>query len=97
MPIATLKFNLPEEREEWETTQKAGAMSSTLWDIDNELLRGNSKHGPTEDLLRRVLDNVSDEVKSTSPELRREIVEATVYAIREMFWEIMNTHEVSLG
>lgn len=35
MPIATLKFKLPDEREEFEMTQKAGSYYSALWDICN--------------------------------------------------------------
>lgn len=33
MPKLILEFNLPEEREEAEITQKAGAYHSIIWDV----------------------------------------------------------------
>jgi hypothetical protein len=40
---ATLKFNLPEEREDFEIAVKAGAMYAVLWDI-KQLFRDELKY-----------------------------------------------------
>ena len=45
---ATLEFNLPEEREEFNTCNKAQAMRSVLWNYD-QWLRGILKH-PAENM-----------------------------------------------
>lgn len=39
-----LKFNLPEEREDFDLACKASKYSITLWEID-QWLRGELKHG----------------------------------------------------
>ena len=44
---ATLEFSLPEEREEFEMTNKAGDYYSQLFEIDN-YLRSLLKHGDPE-------------------------------------------------
>jgi hypothetical protein len=44
MPVHTIKFNLPEEQEELDTTLKASSYSIALSDIDN-LLRSKIKYG----------------------------------------------------
>jgi hypothetical protein len=40
---ATLKFNLPDEREDFEIAVKAGAMYAVLWDI-KQLFRDELKY-----------------------------------------------------
>ena len=40
----TLRFNLPEEREEFQTAQNGQAYRNVLHDLDNEL-RSKIKHG----------------------------------------------------
>ena len=44
MPIATLRFTLPEEEVEFRTATQGRAAKSTLWDIDQRL-RSLLKHG----------------------------------------------------
>lgn len=44
MPKHIIEFNLPDETEELETTMKAGAYRSALWDFDQHL-RSKAKHG----------------------------------------------------
>lgn len=48
MPIATLRFSLPDDEHEFRTAQQGQAAKSALWDIDQRL-RSLLKHGePTE-------------------------------------------------
>ena len=51
---ATLEFSLPEEREEFEMTNKAGDYYSQLHEIDN-YLRSLLKHGDPEAQSPRTL------------------------------------------
>lgn len=43
MPIATLKFKLPEEQHEFDLAIRSGSAKSMLWDFSNQL-RGWYKH-----------------------------------------------------
>lgn len=52
---ATFSFNLPEEREEYETYRKAPAVASFLWEFE-QLLRDNRKYGITEDISAHLPD-----------------------------------------
>lgn len=36
---ATLEFNLPEDKHEWENAIRADAMFASLWDVQQELRR----------------------------------------------------------
>ena len=44
MPIATLRFTLPDEESEFRTAQQGREAKSALWEIDQRL-RGLLKHG----------------------------------------------------
>lgn len=49
MPKVILKFNLPEEKPEFEVVNNAGEYYSNLWDIDN-YLRSVLKYDQDKDL-----------------------------------------------
>lgn len=55
-----LYFKLPEEQEEYETTMKAGAMSSVLFKVRNELFRPARKHGYTDPKLQELLESFEE-------------------------------------
>ena len=62
MPIATLRFALPEEEVEFRTATQGRAAKSTLWDIDQKL-RSLLKHGePTEEEQR-----LAEEIRGMIP------------------------------
>jgi hypothetical protein len=44
MPIATLRFNLPEEQNEFNTAVNAGKTKSMLWDFSNQLRSWRKYH-----------------------------------------------------
>lgn len=44
MPIATLSFNLPEEKTDYDMANSAGKMYSILWEIDQDI-RAVLKYG----------------------------------------------------
>lgn len=62
MPIATLRFTLPEEESEFKTSQQGREAKSALWDIDQRL-RSLVKHGePTEEEQR-----LAEEIRAMIP------------------------------
>ena len=62
MPIATLRFSLPDEESEFRTANQGRAAKSTLWDIDQKL-RSLLKHGePTEEEAR-----LAEEIRAMIP------------------------------
>ena len=62
MPIATLRFSLPDEESEFRTATQGRAAKSTLWDIDQRL-RSLLKHGePTEEEAR-----LAEEIRGMIP------------------------------
>jgi hypothetical protein len=54
---AILKFNLPEDREDFDLAITAHRYSSTLWEID-QWLRGELKHGDLPEETYTALDRV---------------------------------------
>lgn len=71
MPTVTLKFNLPEEREEYETTMKASDYASVLWDLDQTHLRGATKYDtiPTTVLQEIISDFSAGDYSVADPEM----------------------------
>lgn len=62
MPIATLKFILPDEEHEFRTAQQGQAAKSALWEIDQHC-RSLLKHGePTDEEAR-----LAEEIRSMIP------------------------------
>ena len=62
MPIAILRFTLPEEEVEFRTATQGRAAKSTIWDIDQKL-RSLLKHGePTEEEAR-----LAEEIRGMIP------------------------------
>lgn len=57
MPIATLKFRLPEEEPEFAACQHGQRAKCVLWDIDQRL-RGLLKHGEPTDAEARLAEEV---------------------------------------
>ena len=48
MPKVTIKFDLPEENEEYKITSQAQSMHSVLWKVQMDLLRPMRKYGVPE-------------------------------------------------
>ena len=54
MPVATLTFQLPDERHEHEDAVRGGEFRSALWDVEQRL-RATLKHDDTLDIPTRKL------------------------------------------
>lgn len=68
MPIVTLKFNLPEEREECDNAMQAGKYSGFLWDVENEVFRPARKHGYPDTAINNLINILDDLVEKHAAE-----------------------------
>jgi hypothetical protein len=68
MPIATLKFKLPDEEYEYKRAMMGSAAMTLLWDIDQHL-RGLIKHGTISGETKEELQRVRDMIREY-PEVR---------------------------
>lgn len=59
---ATLSFNLPEERDEFETAVNAAKYQAALWEISQQVFRPARKHGYSNMRIQTLLDT-TDSVK----------------------------------
>lgn len=57
MPVAILRFTLPEEEAEFRTAQQGREAKSVLWDIDQRL-RSLLKHGEPTDGEARLAEEI---------------------------------------
>lgn len=78
MPKVTIKFNLPEENEEFKTTLRAQALASAIHDIREQVFRPARKHGYSEEGL---LDLTQSEV---------ELIEK----LETIFNQILSDHDI---
>jgi len=77
MPTVTIKFTLPEERDEYEMANRAMAMAIAIEQIGNEVFRPARKHGYPEQELASLLEKCGD----AGPEL--------VSALEQKYYEIL--------
>ena len=61
---ATLKFNLPEDREEFEQAVRASDIHAALWDFKQKL-RGHIKYEEHSHEVYEMLDKVRDELNQS--------------------------------
>lgn len=57
MPIATLRFSLPDEEHEFKTAQQGQAAKTALWHIDQHC-RSLLKHGDPTDAEARLAEEI---------------------------------------
>lgn len=56
MAKGILEFDLPEEREEFETAVNAGRYKSVLWDVEQEIFRPARKYGYSDKRIQDLID-----------------------------------------
>lgn len=84
---ASLHFNLPEDREEFNNAAKAGEMKSLLYDISQEIFRPARKHGYSDIRMQQFLGE--------DGMLKTEIVEA-IGVLEEMFYDLAKEYEINI-
>jgi hypothetical protein len=57
MPVATLRYRLPDEQAEFDAAREGGAARLLLWDIDQHL-RSIVKHGSPSTETRRLAEEI---------------------------------------
>lgn len=95
----TLSFNLPEEREEFETAVNAGKYKYALWEIAQQVFRPARKHGYSEQHIQELLDK-ADSVTVTAKEgsLQYETGVGTelVSQLEKLFYQILQEEGIEL-
>lgn len=97
---ATLEFNLPEEREEYELTLQASKMSQLIWSFEQEFLRANLKYSVGPDLLDEIKKEVASVNQYSSGEERAEVpteldIELVLEAVRSIWYRMKEENDVT--
>jgi hypothetical protein len=88
---AILKFDLPEEQEEYNRAIKGSDAYSVLWDIAQEIFRPHRKHGYPNQELENLIQR-SEELEDG------ELLGNRIISILEdMFYEMINDRNIELG
>ena len=66
MPIATLRFRLPDEQAEFDAARQGAGAKQVLWDIDQRL-RSLLKHGEPTDAEAKLAEEIREMIRD-SPE-----------------------------
>ena len=67
MPIATLRYSLPDEQAEFDAARLGNQMAAALWDIDQRL-RALLKHGSPCDETARLAEEIRQMIRDACPE-----------------------------
>jgi hypothetical protein len=67
MPIATLRFTLPDEQAEYDAARLGREALSTLWDIDQRC-RSLVKHGEPSEETERLAEEIRQMIRDTCPD-----------------------------
>lgn len=86
MPIATLRFTLPEEQSEFDLATRASSMAIAIEAIGNELFRPARKHGYSDPKIVELMEKCGEHAEDLVGELERryyEILEEYNARVRE--------------
>jgi hypothetical protein len=67
MPIATLRFTLPEEQADFDAARLGRQMVATIWEIDQRL-RSLLKHGEPSGETRELAEQIRQMIRDGCPE-----------------------------
>ena len=67
MPIATLRFRLPEEQGEFDASRLGRQMAATLWEIDQRC-RSLLKHGDPSEETAKLAEEIREMIRNGCPE-----------------------------
>jgi hypothetical protein len=67
MPIATLRFNLPEEQADFDAARLGRQMAATLWEIDQRC-RSLLKHGDPSEETAALAEEIRQMLRDGCPE-----------------------------
>lgn len=101
MPVAILKYKLPEEEQEFTLAQKAPSYSHVLWQLDQEFFRANIKYGLQQELKRKIIEEMydkdtQDKIAALDQELVDTIIESTLQASRSKMFEYASDNSVEI-
>jgi hypothetical protein len=67
MPIATLRYTLPEEQADYDAARLGRQMAATLWEIDQGL-RSLLKHGDPSEETARLAEEIREMIRNGCPD-----------------------------
>ena len=67
MPIATLRYRLPDEQSDFNAARLGNQMAVALWDIDQRL-RALLKHGEPSEETARLAEEIRQMIRDTCPD-----------------------------
>ena len=67
MPIAILRYTLPDEQADFDAARLGRAMASALWDIDQRC-RSLLKHGDPSEETERLAEEIRQMIRDECPE-----------------------------
>lgn len=95
---ATLSFNLPEERDEFETAVNAGKYKSALWEISQRVFRPARKHGYG-GTVQRLLDRANTMSAPSMDGYTEDVVDLgteLIGQLEKLFYEILQEEGIEL-
>lgn len=96
---ATLSFNLPEERDEFETAVNAGKYRSALFEIAQRVFRPARKHGypvgPVQDLLDKA-DSCTVSLKLGDDDYEVGVGTELISQLEKLFYEILQEEGIEV-
>ena len=88
---ATLSFNLPEERDEFETAVNAGKYKAALWEISQRVFRPARKHGYSNPHIQKLLDTAdTDDMYEVA------VGTELVSELEKLFYEILQEEGIEI-
>jgi hypothetical protein len=67
MPIATLRFNLPDEQGDYDAARLGRQMAATLWEIDQRC-RSLLKHGQPSEETAKLAEEIRQMIRDGCPD-----------------------------
>lgn len=95
----TLTFNLPEEREEFQTAFNAAKYKTALWEISQRVFRPARKHGYDDARIQSILDRANTMSAPSMDGYTEDVVDLgteLVAQLEKRFYEILQEEGIEL-
>lgn len=96
---ATLSFNLPEEKDEFDTAVNAGKYKAALWEISQRVFRPARKHGYADARIQSILDRANTMSAPSMDGYTEDVVDLgteLIGQLEKLFYEILQEEGIEL-
>lgn len=107
MPVATLKYNLPEEQDEFKDAMQGSDCKLVLWEIAQEIFRPARKHGYADKQIAELIASIDAAVEAQHPEgfnrmdlaweERHINAEDLIGLLEKKFYALLNERGIEIG